>query len=179
MHNRGAALTRGTFRPRPVMPERSRETGDIRADCAVYALRRYLPEPKQPSAASDSTTRRPLLSVMFASAHKHPPLTPSPNATLSNPENSASSHPPYDLITRSPYHPRHTVSARFAILSIRAATPTSTGKRNSAIAAPCPRLPPSIPLKYAQVASTCVESKGPPRVRMKTTIRSVNVQTRP
>src|SRR4051812_35175337 len=131
-HNRGAALTRGTFRPRPVMRERSRETGDIRADCAVYALRRYLPEPKQPRAASDSTTRRPLLSVMSASAHKHPPLTPSPNATPANPENSASSHPPYDLITLSPYHPitlspRHTVSARLAILSIRAATPTSTG----------------------------------------------------
>ena len=38
--------------------------------------------------------------------------------------------------------------------------PDQHRERNSAIAAPWPRLPPSIPLKYAQLASTCVESKA-------------------
>src|SRR5258708_5965016 len=60
----------------------------------------------------------------------------------------------------------HTTSARCATRSIRYATATSTGTRKSEIAAPAARSLPAIPVAKASDGRVCVESKGPPAVRM-------------
>src|SRR5690606_4537262 len=65
-------------------------------------------------------------------------------------------------VGRIPGHQR--TSLRRASRRITAVSPTRTGNRNRATAAPCPRAPPSIPLKYAQVDRTWVRWVGPPRV---------------
>src|SRR5262249_3399627 len=52
----------------------------------------------------------------------------------------------------------HATSVRRARRSIRIAAAASTGSRNSAVAAPPARSPPSMPLKNARLASTCVLS---------------------
>ena len=61
---------------------------------------------------------------------------------------------------------RHTTSVRCATRSIRYATTTSTGTRKSEIAAPAARSLPAIPVAKASDGSVCVESNGPPAVRM-------------
>src|SRR5205823_4281429 len=73
----------------------------------------------------------------------------------------------------------HMTSARRASRRSRMAAAASTGKRNSAIAEAPARSPPSMPLKKAREASTCVMSYGPPRVRTQTTIISVKAKTNP
>src|SRR5262249_44424756 len=64
-----------------------------------------------------------------------------------------------------PLQPIHqATSVRRARRNIRMAAAASTGSKNSAVAAPPARSPPSIPLKNARLASTWGLSYGPPRV---------------
>src|SRR5690606_18221281 len=58
----------------------------------------------------------------------------------------------------------YSTSERRAIRSKIIATPNNTGSMKITVAAPSARLPLSIPLKYAQLASTCVALFGPPLV---------------
>src|SRR5690606_8932001 len=57
----------------------------------------------------------------------------------------------------------HVTSLRRMRRKSTALTPPSTGSRNSAIAAPRPRLPPRMPVKNARLASVLVLFAGPPR----------------
>ena len=49
------------------------------------------------------------------------------------------------------------------------------GTMNSDTLAPSGRSPPSMPMRNAQVANTCVLSIGPPAVRMRTMSKLANV----
>src|SRR5690606_10572176 len=70
----------------------------------------------------------------------------------------------------------HVTSLRRMRRSSTALTPPRTGRRNSAIAEPLPRLPPRMPVKNARLARVLVEFAGPPRVRMKMGIMSATVK---
>src|SRR4030095_4544670 len=75
--------------------------------------------------------------------------------------------------------PCHNTSMRRTARRMRTAAASSSGKRNSATAAPWAMSPPSMPRKNAHDASTCVEFVGPPRVSTYTTVMSVNVTIHP
>src|SRR6202044_1292630 len=70
----------------------------------------------------------------------------------------------------------HAPSARCAARSMKYAITMRTGTRNSDVAAPAAKSLPWIPVVNASDGSVCVESNGPPAVRMYTTVMSVNVK---
>src|SRR6202047_3938503 len=80
----------------------------------------------------------------------------------------------------APIPSRHYVtSARCAARSMKYAIRTRTGMRNNDIAAPAAKSLSWLPVADARQGSVCVESNGPPAVRMYTTVMSVKVKIVP
>src|SRR5690606_39776985 len=73
----------------------------------------------------------------------------------------------------------HITSIRRTARRMAIAAASRIGNMNRAVAAPCPKLPPSKPRKNAQLVSTWVVLFGPPRVSTSTTAKSVKVNTTP